>query len=90
MEDDTSFKYSNHPFVIGGHATSCVTYNSQWREGRRRGKLGKMCPRRASGDRDGRSKSQVFVDVTMSPFGMVTMRGLVAMCLFVCMIALLP
>ena len=54
------------------------------------GKLGKMRPRRASGGRDGRSKLQVWMDVTVSPFGMVTTRGLVGMCLFVYGVASLP
>ena len=43
------------------------------------GRLGKMCPRRPSGDTEGRSKSQVCMDATVSPFGMVTTRGLVTM-----------
>ena len=53
-------------------------------------KLGKMCLRHASGDMDGRSKSQVWVDMTVSPFEMVTTRGLTVMHVFVCGVDSLP
>ena len=42
------------------------------------GKCGKMCPWRALVGRDGRSRRQVCVEVTVLPSGMVTVMGEVA------------
>ena len=46
------------------------------------GKWGKLCACLAAFGRDGRFNSHVWVEVTVSPFGIMTSIGSMAICLF--------